>query len=259
MQIKNFANNKSLLIGHSLQYQEFENLKRYFAEEKQCEDSLERICSLFLSCLRIEGNCSELLSRFPLTIQSLIEKALASIDFAMLNSMSIENSMDLLHWINRKDYVQRIHQSISEYIQKTSIHSDDLQEIEKLSSLRFTEDDRMKEVSRILRSSRPIYLKLEKSPDNDDLEYRKRLQMKLLILCRRTLAYSVGRGMLTMGTIEPLVAEALSCSPIVLAGRVAPTNSLIAFDSSSAPSELTLWPEFHNGKIFSDSIVIVDR
>ena len=53
--------------------------------------------------------------------------------------------------------------------------------------------------------------------------------------------------MLTIASLEPLMAEALPVPPLALTGRVPPANSIVALDTSAAPEELTLWPAFHNG------------
>lgn len=50
-----------------------------------------------------------------------------------------------------------------------------------------------------------------------------------------------------MASLEPLMAEVLPIPPLSLSGRVPPTNSVVSLDTSSAHSDLTLWPEFHNG------------
>ena len=125
--------------------------------------------------------------------------------------------------------------------------SDGLAEVEAMSLLRFAEDERVHEACRMLRSSRPIYLRLDKAPETSDLDHRHKLQMRLLSLCRRSLGTAVGRGMLTTQSLEPLMAEALPVPPLNLQGRVAPSNSVIQLEVATAPAELTLWPEFHNG------------
>ncbi len=63
----------------------------------------------------------------------------------------------------------------------------------------------------------------------------------------RSLANCVGRGMLTMSTLEPLIAEALPIPPLSISGRVAPTNVTVVLDTLTTQPDLTLWPEFHNG------------
>lgn len=125
--------------------------------------------------------------------------------------------------------------------------SDGLREVEAAALLRFADDDRMHEACRLLRSSESIYLRVDKAPETSDLDHRHRMQLRLLTLCRRSLACCVGRGALTMGSLQPLMAEALPVPPLNLSGRVPPSNGLVHLDTTSAPPELTLWPEFHNG------------
>ncbi len=53
--------------------------------------------------------------------------------------------------------------------------------------------------------------------------------------------------MLTVGTVQPLMAEALPIPTLNLSGRVPPNNTIVALDASIATPELIMWPEFHNG------------
>ena len=125
--------------------------------------------------------------------------------------------------------------------------SDGLKEVEAAATLRFADDDRVHEVCRMLRSSQSIYLRVEKAPEVSDLDHRHKLQLRLLTLCRRSLACSIGRGMLTLGSLEPLVAEALPVPVLNLSGRIPPNDSIVHLDTSNASPELTYWPAFHNG------------
>ena len=52
----------------------------------------------------------------------------------------------------------------------------------------------------------------------------------------------MGRGALTLGTLQPLMAEALPCPPLSLTGRVPPLNSPLSLDTQTAPVDMTLWP-----------------
>lgn len=134
----------------------------------------------------------------------------------------------------------------------TDPDSDGLQSVERVAyEWRFTEDERMHEVCRLVRSSRAHYLKLEKTPEttaaaNDIAAFRTRQQYKLLSLCRRALCLSIGRGMITLGSLNPQLAETMPIPPLPLFGRTPPNNSLVYLDTSSAPPALTRWPEFHN-------------
>jgi hypothetical protein len=119
--------------------------------------------------------------------------------------------------------------------------------LEQSSSMLFPNDNRVKEVGRMLRSSRPVYLNVHRSVEVSDHDYERSKQERLLLLCRRVLALPVGRGMLTLGNLEPVPAEPLPVPEISLVGRVPPTNAFLALDISEAPNDLKVWPEFHNG------------
>ena len=63
--------------------------------------------------------------------------------------------------------------------------SDGLDDIIADSLLRFPGDERLKEVCRMLKSSTPNYLKVERTPDASEMDYRAKQQNKLLMLLRR--------------------------------------------------------------------------
>jgi hypothetical protein len=103
-------------------------------------------------------------------------------------------------------------------------------EIEKIATNRFPDDRRVSEVCRLLRSSKSLYLRLDRTAEadlNDPLAYRQRQQSKLLALCRRSLAVICGRGALTYGSLTPVVAEILPIPPISLKGRCPPNNNTV--------------------------------
>jgi len=142
--------------------------------------------------------------------------------------------------------------------------------------LRFGRDHRMREVGRVLRSSRPVFLKVRKInpplppslphsslppslppalplPQVDrptefsDHEYLQRQQAKLLLLCRRSLSTPTARGMLTLSSFHPLLAEPLPLPRLCLAASIPPSLATLHLDTSAYTPDLTLWPEFHNG------------
>ncbi|RLN94280.1 hypothetical protein BBJ28_00006710 [Nothophytophthora sp. Chile5] len=129
--------------------------------------------------------------------------------------------------------------------------SDGLDEIITRSQRLFPADQRMKEVARLLRSSRPLCLKLEKTPDMSDLDYAQQHQARLLLLCKRSMALSVARGMVTLGSVDVSVAQTqawqLRVPALPLAGRKPPANAIVELDLSGYAKELTYWPQFHNG------------
>ncbi|TYZ65442.1 hypothetical protein PybrP1_011721 [[Pythium] brassicae (nom. inval.)] len=129
--------------------------------------------------------------------------------------------------------------------------SDGLEEMIQLSQSLFPADQRTKEVARLVRSSRPLCLKLEKSSDVSDQDFVQQQQARLLLLCKRSMSLSVARGMVTLGSFDMNTVQnhawQLRIPALPLAGRTPPTNATVMLDVSSFAKELTHWPQFHNG------------
>lgn len=127
---------------------------------------------------------------------------------------------------------------------------DGLTWVDELSSLRFGRDRRVREACRLLRGSRPVRFHVERSPESNDHDHQQRQQARLLQLAMRTLAGPTGRGMLTLGTLAPLLAEPLPIPPLCLAGRIRkPADVVVNLDLAAAAvsPDTTAWAEFHNG------------
>jgi hypothetical protein len=124
---------------------------------------------------------------------------------------------------------------------------DGIQTLEVTSSMLFPDDNRIHEVGKLLRSSRPIYVQVPRAVEVSDHDYERLKQERLLVLCRRTYAVPLGRGMLTFGNLQPVPAEPLPVPALCLSGRVPPTNNTLALDTTSCPADMSVWPEFHNG------------
>jgi len=130
---------------------------------------------------------------------------------------------------------------------KQSDSTDGLKEIRVASRLRFSEDQRVKEVSRLLRSSKPMRLVLDRHADTSDADLAAEQQSALGHLCARAMALPVSRGMLTMSVTRPLLTEALPIPELVLAARIPPNDAIVKLDMSSQSEDMTYWPRFHNG------------
>jgi len=117
--------------------------------------------------------------------------------------------------------------------------------LEVTSSVLFP-DNRVHEVGKLLRSSRPIYLLVPRAPEVSDHDYERLKQERLLVLCRRSFAVPLGRGMLTLGNLKPIPADPLPVPVLCLCGRVPPTNATLALDTTSSPADMDVWPAFHN-------------
>jgi anaphase-promoting complex subunit 1 len=105
---------------------------------------------------------------------------------------------------------------------------DGLVALEDYSSMVFPEDNRIREAARLLRSSRTLFLRVPRPVEQTDHEYERSKQEKLLLLCRRSIALPLGRGMITLGSYNIQSSEQLFMPNIVLAGRVPPTNGTLA-------------------------------
>lgn len=129
--------------------------------------------------------------------------------------------------------------------------SDGLEEIIQLSQPLFPSDQRMKEVARLIRSNRPMCLKLEKTADTSDQDYLQQQQARLLLLCKRSMSLPVARGMVTLGSFDMSMTQnqawQLRVPELPLAGRTPPTNAIVSLDVSGYAKELAFWPQFHNG------------
>lgn len=125
--------------------------------------------------------------------------------------------------------------------------NDGLVPLELRASMLFPKDNRVHEAARLLRSSRPIFVRVPRSVEVSDHEFEQLKQKKLSLLVQRSLALPVGRGMMTIGGIKPVAAEPLPIPELSLKGRVPPSNSTLTLDQAECPPETRIWPEFHNG------------
>ena len=124
---------------------------------------------------------------------------------------------------------------------------DGLSMLQHTSAMLFPDDNRMKEVGRLLRSSRPVCLNVPRAIEVSDHDYERLKQDKLMLLSRRILALPLGRGMVTIGNLQPVPAEPLPLPDLCLVGRVPPTNATLALDTTECASDMKMWPEFSNG------------
>lgn len=128
---------------------------------------------------------------------------------------------------------------------KNTFDIDGLQQMLISTYSRFPADERVREACRIVDSKKEVFLRIMRTPDMDDAAYKAKLQQRLQFYCRKSLAASIGRGMMTLSSMSALMAEPLTIPPLNLSGRVPPLGALINLESMTA--EHLLWPEFHNG------------
>ena len=169
---------------------------------------------------------------FPVSLRHLVEASLS------LASISFDRDWisSLALMMGREDIIENASLDEDPGVFSPSIGGigdtdhDDIDgfgEVERISGHRFPHDRRITEICRMLRSSRSLYLKTGGVGDADvhPATIKHRQQVKLLSLCRRSLAVVNGRGALTLGTLAPVVTEILPVPPLVLKGRCPPNYS----------------------------------
>ncbi|KAH9489237.1 Anaphase-promoting complex subunit 1 [Bulinus truncatus] len=118
---------------------------------------------------------------------------------------------------------------------------------EEVLKLRFPKDLRIQEVRRLLQSARPVIISIKQRPEVNDHDFIEEQEKALLATCVRTMALPVGRGILTLHTCQPLLTETLPIPKLCLTGKSPPRNTTVDFTRIEVPTNMSVWPQFHNG------------
>ncbi|KAL9954101.1 hypothetical protein ACROYT_G041596 [Oculina patagonica] len=118
---------------------------------------------------------------------------------------------------------------------------------DEILSLRFGKDLRVQEIRRLLQSSKPVTVNVIQKPEVSDHDFLLEQETRLLMMCKRTMALPVGRGMFTMATSRPVLTETLPIPPLDLTGRAPPRNTTVGLEHVETPADMKMWPQFHNG------------
>jgi anaphase-promoting complex subunit 1 len=98
-----------------------------------------------------------------------------------------------------------------------------------------------------LQSSKPVPIVLVQRPDVSDHDFIEEQEKHLYAICTRTMALSTGRGMFTLRTSTPVITEPLQTPQLCLAGKAPPRGTTVELNHIDTPSNMNLWPLFHNG------------
>ena len=113
--------------------------------------------------------------------------------------------------------------------------------------LLFPEDQRVNEAWNMLQSSKPVKVNIVQRSGVNDHDYIEEQERHLYTICIRTMALSIGRGMFTLRSYKPVVAETFPVPKLCLTGRSPPRNGTIDLSHIEVPPNMTTWPLFHNG------------
>ncbi|KAK9884562.1 hypothetical protein WA026_007405 [Henosepilachna vigintioctopunctata] len=113
--------------------------------------------------------------------------------------------------------------------------------------LRFPDDVRVTETRKMLQSSKPVPIALVQIPDISDHDFIEEQEKYLYAVCTRTMALPVARGMFTLRTATPLITKPLPIPQLCLSGKSSPRGTTVELTHIDTPSNMSLWPLFHNG------------
>ena len=174
----------------------------------------------------------------------------------MESKLAAERPKGKMGDLRKRPSSARVSQSGKKASDVPDLDQDGLAPLAASTRMLYPHDTRIDEVIRLLRSSRPVFLRVPRAVEVTDHEFERIKQDKLGLLCTRVVALPLGRGMATIcsldtvghaGSISAIPAEPLKMPQISLAGRVPPTNATLSLDASSMPPDMMVWPEFHNG------------
>ena len=67
------------------------------------------------------------------------------------------------------------------------------------------------------------------------------------MLCIRTMALPIGRGMVTMFASTPVLTEPFPVPKLNLSGKAPPRGTTVELANIEVPTNMDNWPHFHNG------------
>ncbi|OZJ05747.1 hypothetical protein BZG36_01280 [Bifiguratus adelaidae] len=117
----------------------------------------------------------------------------------------------------------------------------------QVTDLLFGSDLRIKEVQKLLQSSKAVKIRFADRPEYTDAERTAKIQTQLRVLSNRTLALSIGKGMLTYSTCQMDPTRKLFIPDIVLSAKVLPLNTTVELTLHGHSPDYIDWPIFHAG------------
>jgi hypothetical protein len=192
-------------------------------------------------CLEWPIFAFNLISRFDLEIL----KAMKASD-GNNNQNERVKSMSMMSGENHGDVDELVIQVRQNLKKEDEDGMQNMQELEAYKC-RFNEDLRLNEVRSCLQTTRPIQIKLTQGPDVSDHDFVEEEEKFLYCVCQRTMALPIGRGILTLHTVNPIPTEPVQIPELNLKGKSLTKKTTIDLTRIEVPINLTYWPLFHNG------------
>ncbi|KAI2805379.1 Anaphase-promoting complex subunit 1 [Blomia tropicalis] len=152
---------------------------------------------------------------------------------------------------NDRTNLPEMHQNTDQGCELDFMVDDDDRELAYLDHsvlhLLFPNDQRLQEAYNMLTSSSPLLVTIQQAAGVSDHDFIEEQEKFLYGLCVRSMALPLGRGMVTLGSYTPVVAERFSIPPLCLKGKVPPRNTNVDLTHIDVPPNMNVWPLFHNG------------
>ncbi|XP_058056277.1 anaphase-promoting complex subunit 1 [Anopheles bellator] len=117
----------------------------------------------------------------------------------------------------------------------------------QLLALRFPDDKRIEDVRSFLDSSQRVLIDIPQAPSVSDHDFLEDQEKRLYAISLRTMALPVGRGMFTLATYRPQETQTMPIPKLCLSGKEALRGATIEIHQIEVPTNMGLWPSFHNG------------
>lgn len=115
-------------------------------------------------------------------------------------------------------------------------------------------DLRFIEVERLLQSSLPLTVDVERPNGIDDIKFQSMLVQRLKTLLEKQWSLSIGRSLFNIQTFHPLISQSIVTKEINIYGYTYNGEKLTPGDDYLT-DEILEWPQFHNG--VSDSLTVI--
>ena len=191
-------------------------------------------------CLEWPIYAFNLISRFDLEILKVLKCSDGNSDHnERVKSMTISGEKN----VDNDELVIQVRQNLKKE------DEDGMQNMQDFEAFkcRFNEDLRLKEIRNCLQTTRPIQIKLTQGPDVSDHDFVEEEEKFLYCVCQRTMALPIGRGILTLHTVNPIPTEPVQIPELNLKGKSLTKKTTIDLTRIEVPANLTYWPLFHNG------------
>ncbi|KAI0299010.1 hypothetical protein B0F90DRAFT_1818336 [Multifurca ochricompacta] len=171
----------------------------------------------------------------------------ANVDLSVLNTAGYRSIKEFLGNRQRPSIRSLVHQATSAAAGDIIVGPGVEVNVDDFTRIRFGQDKRLDEVSRMLRSSEVPKVRMVERPELSEHDQAKEQQNHVLRIAERTLALPLGRAMFTFGSVPTVTREAYTIPKIEFSIHLQPQNVTIAPEQNKIPLDSLNWGDFHNG------------